>query len=66
MDPDPVTEFLKLGSALYKQDAILAPKQAHPLSLLNKRIHPFHLESVYLLTSRSSNPVSDPCIICTI
>ncbi len=24
--PDPVTEFLKLGSALHKQGAILAPK----------------------------------------
>ncbi len=46
MDPDPVTESLKLGSALHKQGAILAPKQAHPLSLLNKRIHPFHLDSV--------------------
>ncbi len=46
MDPDPVTEFLKLGSILHKQDAILAPKQADPLSLLNNLIHPFHLDSV--------------------
>ncbi len=63
---DPVTEFLKLRSTLHKQSAILGPKQADPLSLLNNLIHPFHLESVYLLTSRSSNPISDPCIICTI
>jgi hypothetical protein len=39
--PDPVTEFLKLRSALYKQGAILVPKQADPLSPLNKRFHPF-------------------------
>ncbi len=41
---DPVTEFTKLRSALHKQGTILAPKQADPLSPLNKWIHPFHLE----------------------
>jgi len=44
--PDPVTEFIKLRSTLHKQDTILAPKLVDPLSLLNKRIHPFHLDRV--------------------
>ncbi len=44
--PDPVTEFLKLGSALHKQGTILAPKQVDPLPLWNKQIHPFHLDKV--------------------
>jgi hypothetical protein len=43
---DPVTEFIKLGSTLLKQGTILGPKQADPLSLLNKQIHPFHLDRV--------------------
>jgi hypothetical protein len=44
--PDTITQFLKLGSAILKQGTILTPKQADPLSLLNKQIHPFHLDRV--------------------
>jgi hypothetical protein len=43
---DPVTVFTKLRSALHKQGTSLAPKQVDPLSPLNKRIHPFHLDRV--------------------
>ncbi len=43
---DPVSEFTKFGSALHKQGTILVPKQADPLSLLNKQIHRFHLDGV--------------------
>jgi hypothetical protein len=46
MLPDPVTEFIKLGSALHKQGDTLAPKLADLLSLLNKRIHPFYLDII--------------------
>ncbi len=48
--PDLVTEFIKLKSALHRQGAILAPKQADPLSLLKKRLHPFYLESIFSQT----------------
>jgi hypothetical protein len=44
--PDLVIELIKLRSALHKQGTISAPKQADPLSLLNKQIHPFHLDRV--------------------
>jgi hypothetical protein len=44
---DPVTEFIKFRSALHKQGAILALKQADLLSILNKRIYYFHLNRVF-------------------
>jgi hypothetical protein len=53
--PDPITEFLKLKSALHKQGAILVPKQADPLSPLNKRIHP---SSLYRVASQNPDPVT--------
>jgi hypothetical protein len=53
--PDPVTEFLILGSALHKQGTILAPKQADLLSHLIKRIRPFYLDRV---SSLNLDPVN--------
>ncbi len=47
MLPDPVNEFIKLGSALHKQGDTLAPKLADPFSLLNKQIHPFNLDIIF-------------------
>ncbi len=44
---DPVTERIKLRSALHKQGAILALKQADLLYILNKQIHYFHLNRVF-------------------
>jgi hypothetical protein len=44
--PDPVTEFIKLESTLHKLGIILAAKQADLLSILNKQIHPFHLDGI--------------------
>jgi hypothetical protein len=37
---DPVTEFIKLGSALFKEGAILVPKLTGSAFLLEKWLHP--------------------------
>jgi hypothetical protein len=53
---DPATEFIKVGSTLHRQGAILVTKQVYLLSPLKKRIHPFHLDKSIL-----SNP--DPATL---
>jgi hypothetical protein len=37
---DPVTEFIKLRSALFKEGATLVPKIAGSAFLLEKQLHP--------------------------
>ncbi len=37
---DPVTEFIKLGSAPFKEGTNLAPKLARSVFFLKKRLHP--------------------------
>ncbi len=63
--PDPVTEFIKLGSALHRQGTILAPKQKICFPFYGSGSTPF-MKRYYSLKTGSSNADPDPLNICTL
>jgi hypothetical protein len=58
LQTDPVTEFIKLRSAPFKEGTTLAQKLAGSAFLLEKQLPP--------PKTRSSKPDPDPLIFCTI
>ncbi len=64
-NPDPVTEFIILRSALPSKAPLWRQNQWIHFPF-NKQIHPLYFKDRIFSKIGSSNPDPDPCIVCTI